>query len=856
MTIRKRAGILLAALLLAGTCLTAALPIRSDAYASAAQPAAGSFSDGETQGEAVLSAENAALFLPESYEQYLELNAPRDVAVSQNYIAVADGTTLYLYKRGEKSAYRSYTANDIIPKIQFAGERLYFTVRGTSNSFWYYDCALGEATRVDNLNCSTFLIVENTLYTAVIGGEMTLARRSLDRLEEKGEHLGTLKTGTEPWLAWADNTLYCVVDGIIYCPDEEGHFNEATGYYISDYQQSSGISSVCSDGAYLYFSSPAGFFRRGTAPEDEPVLLSSARELCGVTALTRQDGTFWCVSGTSVHEIAVSESAAAFTDYEIAAASDSPNRISQAADTVRAGELLVIADSGNNRVNVYHFGTGEFTALPCEGSPSHVATDGSLIACSVGEQVYLCDFAAGERSFTSAQLAGTDVAGLCVLYGKTYYVKGNGTRGVVDGASVETQTRPTGLAADLYGNLYVSYSEGTAKRFTEEDFLTAGHAGEDTAVAVPANALSLRADFEGNLYYLSDGTLYRNGERFASFSGSFVYAQGAQEPLSFALGFEDDAVYFNFGNYLVVNDVSTQEAEGPLAGIPTLNEIEEDGARETVFSFHAAEGILCDVAAGSVGISTDLAAFRAETGAYFPYRGYARTQDVLRGILLASTSEEAGGYSLLLFAEQDGSYTARLYRSSCVIPAEQTWREEEAQRWITNAVGASYAPCMETALSALTLERGTQVTLLGHFTAPDRDYALIEYVDGTRGTQRGWVPSVYLSALSPVPAEGESYTIGYLKANKEGTLFTAADGSEQLVTERVQVRLYDNGDGTYTARLAEDTSFAAVVSAGMIDKDNAEALRIALIVILSVLALVILGTYLFLLPWEKYKKKK
>ena len=72
----------------------------------------------------------------------------------------------------------------------------------------------------------------------------------------------------------------------------------------------------------------------------------------------------------------------------------------------------------------------------------------------------------------------------------------------------------------------------------------------------------------------------------------------------------------------------------------------------------------------------------------------------------------------------------------------------------------------------------------------------------------------------------------------------------------MQVRLYDNGDGTYTARLADDVAYSAVVTEDMIDKDNAEVLRIALIVILSVLALVIVGVYLFLLPWEKYRKKR
>ena len=86
-------------------------------------------------------------------------------------------------------------------------------------------------------------------------------------------------------------------------------------------------------------------------------------------------------------------------------------------------------------------------------------------------------------------------------------------------------------------------------------------------------------------------------------------------------------------------------------------------------------------------------------------------------------------------------------------------------------------------------------------------------------------------------------------------MFTNAAGEECVITERVQVRLYDNGDGTYTARLSDDVSYSAVISSDMIDDGNAEVIRIALIVILTVLALVILGVYIFLLPWEKYRKK-
>ncbi len=192
--------------------------------------------------------------------------------------------------------------------------------------------------------------------------------------------------------------------------------------------------------------------------------------------------------------------------------------------------------------------------------------------------------------------------------------------------------------------------------------------------------------------------------------------------------------------------------------------------------------------------------------------------------------------------------------------AQEALREESGTRWISNDVDACFAPCLESALSADVLPRGQAVTVKGYFTSPDREYALVEYeqsADGAaRTTGRGWVPASYLSEVSPSLTAGEQYTFAYLKSNEEGVTFTAADGSEQTVTERVQVQLFDNGDGTYTARLAGDPAYSAVVTEEMLDRDNAEVLRISLIIILTVLALVILGVYIFLLPWEKYKKRR
>ena len=860
MTIRKIAGCALAALFLLGTAGDA-LP--QTTISSSAEDAAQT---------ALLTTDNASLFLPESYEQYLELDSPTDVAFSQGYIAIADGGTMYVYDRSGQTGWRMFSAGESsrITKIQFSGNTLYYSARNATggNSFWYYDCSDADAQPESTaFNCSTFLIVEDTLYTVSISGNLAFASRSLSALDSATD-LGELTSTTEPFLAYANDRLYCIINDRIYEPNANGQFNDISTdgiadspfYYISDNaQQANNVTSACSNGADLFFSSSAGLFRRGTGAEGAVTELSGTNgpaDMRSLSAMSFYNGSLYCISGTSIHEISVTDSSAAFTDFEIASSSDSANRLSGAADMARAGNLLVMADTGNSRVSVYNFSTGDYATIPCEGTPSLVATDGEIIAYASGTQVYTCDYAAGETVFTSAALTGTEVRGIAVSYGETYYVKSNGTRGTVGSSYVETSTSPTGLACDLYGNLFVSYENGSVRSFTEEEFTTSS-TGTDTGITVATDATSLRADFEGNLYYLSGGSLYKNGTLFAQIDGSdFVYTSSATAPLSFALGFEDDAVYFNFGNYLVASHASTEEEAGPLAGIPTLGEIAESGAREAAFSLHEGTGLTVTVAARAVGIDTDLTAFRDSDSAFFPYSGYSRATQERQGLLLAATPDEAGGYSLVLFAEEDGSYTARLYRSEVLTAASDIWQEESGTRWLTNSVGAYYAPCLESALSDETLPRGTQAEVLGYFTAPDREYALIEYESTARERVRGWVPASYLSSVSTVPASGEDYTLAYLKASEDGTVFTGEDGSQRTVTERVQVRLYDNGDGTYTARLADDMAYSATVTDDMIDRDNAEALRIALIVILSVLALVIVGVYIFLLPWEKYRKNR
>ena len=64
-------------------------------------------------------AEKDRLVSPISYEQYLPLNEPSDVAVCEDYTAIADGNSIYVYERADNE-YRtvSFPAS-LITKIQF-----------------------------------------------------------------------------------------------------------------------------------------------------------------------------------------------------------------------------------------------------------------------------------------------------------------------------------------------------------------------------------------------------------------------------------------------------------------------------------------------------------------------------------------------------------------------------------------------------------------------------------------------------------------------------------------------------------------------------------------------------------------
>lgn len=853
MLTQKIAGICLSALVLAGICAGAAAPLSARA-------------DGEPLPEepeqTVLSTENAELFLPDTYEQYLPLKSPSYMAMNDSYIAVADGQTLYLFDKGE-ARYFAYEApikeEDKITKVQFSDNgRLFFSAGGL---FFEYSFETGEATELVAATCSTFLVVRESLYTVRMSeGTVTLVHFPLSDISRDRESRIKLGDSTiTPRLTYQDDQLFIIGGNSfistydITTPDKAEWLKRVSIDNTYGDAQITGFQFACAYGDYLYYTvngeaqSVNGLYRTDFTGNAELLIKGN-----GFSAINSYDGNLYCIRGSSVLGLTVTENDVTYSGYEIAASSASVNRLSGATDTVRAGNLLVTADSANSRVSVYDFSKQSYTVIDCDFTPLHVATDGSTVAVASETGIYV-SYPDEKGNFTaelteasvSTGISGTTVRGLTCIFGNVYYVLNSDLFGVVGGENIRSARlgeSVTGITSDLYGSIYVSTASGNVYSYSEADFLENDKAGKKLPYRFPEEHRSLRADFEGNLYCIVGDDLYKNGEIFATVSRGFVYERSQSASLcSFALGFEDNAVYFLFGDFAVKTKENALD-------IPTLDKIAVQGAADTCFSDHEPTDLLIDVPEHVIGIQTNLAGLKlSETGAYFPYETYFRTGAEERGVLLASTDR----YALVLLEageKPNRGYKAALFRSEALRSVTEVYEEAEGSGYLSSAVSSYYVPALCTDLASVRLSRGALVSVHGILHAPNRDYARISYQTEERAEAYGYIPASFLTEINPLSPPATSFTAGYVKKNGDGILFTADDGQTVTLTERTRAKLYADGDG-YLAHVEIDgKTYKAHVLKDEVDWGSSDALRISLIIILTVLALVIIGAYVYLMP--------
>ena len=514
----------------------------------------------------LLTGANAALVLPSSYEQYLALKTPSDVAFSEKHIAIADGKTLYLYDRAARRYSELEMENEhTLTKIGFAGDRLFLSDNSADgNSFYEYNFTSKELQK-QSFNCTTFCIDGGKLYTATVSNnQMSVGAHNINDLAGRTEDLGVIYVSKVPSLTVLGNTLYCAVDDRVYYPNPTtAQFGSDSFYLSSDNpNNATQVKSVCAHNGGLYYTAIDGLRISDVNNHTSTLLLGGT----GFGALTSYDGALYAVRGTSVHRIDF-EGGAHLSDYEIAAASDSEGRLSRATDSVRAGDLLVTADAGNQRISVSVLAEddaghciGTCSILPCRDendcpyTPEHIATDGCIIAVSSDDaRIYLYHFGY-EEYFACHDLAGDPAIDLACVNGSCYFITAS-TCGKAEEDCITfryTTDSPKALAADANGILYVVNTDGNIYSYTEDEFISPNDTvGTKQDTTLCGDISSLQIDGNRNLYYIRQNALWKNDTQLAEFGNiSFVHDDD-NSPVAFVWDFEENELFLLYESYIV-----------------------------------------------------------------------------------------------------------------------------------------------------------------------------------------------------------------------------------------------------------------------------------------------------------------
>ncbi|MBQ5929258.1 MAG: hypothetical protein IIX02_00530, partial [Clostridia bacterium] len=431
-----------------------------------------------TQKSASAETQTAAqtkLLLPTSYEQYLDLTAPTDAAICEDYTAIADGNVIYVYDRKD-GAYREYTHSvntdplkNNVTKLQFdqAGN-LYF-LDATYLYILDPDTLELPTPTVQNTSfpCTAFYLHKDMLYYTNVKPSHTQISK-LDITSgidvSKAETVINELRG-KPTITIYEDELYYTEDNTI----SKFNFDTNSIAPVAWLSQSKVLTSIqIVDGILCYTDSDKNFLTYdlleiSTSTVAEPLLKTAGK----FSALTVYNGSVYAVDGNSIREFnAVNHS---FTDYEIGNKSASAHRIDSATEVYLAGNLLLIADNGNKRISVLDTKTGEFLA-PIQNTltAKYLVADGNTVLVANQDQAILYSMQTETYGETLAKFDDFigNIIGSASVYGSYYLALDNychyhifadetGKWSCAETRRAATRT-PSLLTADAYGNLYLA----------------------------------------------------------------------------------------------------------------------------------------------------------------------------------------------------------------------------------------------------------------------------------------------------------------------------------------------------------------------------------------------------------------
>lgn len=769
----------------------------------------------ETDGTSART-ESLELFLPSSPEQFLPLNSPNDVAISDDYIAVADGNKIYVYDRAAQT-YSTFTgtAGLTYSSLCFYDTYLFFVPSGSETYITYFDCAaieggaIGEESTQQlkdsssaSIPCSSFILNGRALYYATItSNTVSIFCRDLDpetlTAGERGDDLApSNNANTAPYFTVYSGQVYFSLntgEASIYSVDNSLATPRYTTYF-------SVYSFAISDSTCYYSSIDNNhYFYMATGSDgDKQLMDSDGSAISGVSAIEAYDGDLYLVTGASVKEYAPTSSA--YTGWEIAQYSAGRRRLGAGADALSLqGSHLTVADPANRRVLLYNTDSEAYSSV----SVSELGSD--FFVCAGAENFLVCNSSVVRLYGYDGQMVTTapqedafdgDILDCAYSYGAYYLLTNTGktyriANGTLDSAHGELPSSATAVTADIEGNLWVfSPTSNAMTCYTAEQFMGAEAIGEEQkaiSFTQGETIADVLIDYAGNAYALTaDSVLCKStdsaenpiSETPLGLSSFVSYADDAQA-VAFAFGFETGDAYILTDSGFIVKW---------SYGIESLDNIAADGAYDALTGAAASDaysGVLVTVSQDAVAVLLDESAFSADMQT-LPTDGYARAGSLsdsansgkpitgVRAFDILGVGTVVALYEYVPGQTEAGSdyvptqrnYTLCLVLEGGLQSVEQDsyYTAETSVGYTTNAVGLYNLPLMRTGSAAYRLElpKGTQVTVLGRISCAasaeggwglDADHCFVSCtVDGQ--TVYGFLPAPYVSAAPPAGTAG------------------------------------------------------------------------------------------------------
>ncbi|MBO7297561.1 MAG: hypothetical protein J6U60_00780, partial [Clostridia bacterium] len=473
------------------------------------------------------------LLIPSTYKQYLALDAPKDIAVSENFTAIADGNILYLYDETEE-IYRKYThdkhgvdsSKNVITQIQFdQSGNLYFTDDFTSDNLYVLNPkTLAPPTRIDEVACRAFALYGESLYFTNSQG--TLYYAALNDTANAQDVITNVSAfclqGDELYLVRSEFYLHKLHSPTNKLPESEVQSTSVTTLYGS-------VKSLQVKNNTIAYTTVAGDFY--AHPISLGVLSNEhiVHDANGYANINSFGDYIYAVKNQTVRQF--NPESKAFTSFEICAKSTQANRLSGATDILQAGEKLYIADNGNHRISVYNTKTNAFeTSFHTHLPPSFMSLDGDclLVANEQTAALYSLRSDTFGTLIASAENFASPIKGVAAVYGN-YYIACEGYAytltkdGVCEGKE-KTAFYPELFTSDIYGNLY-TLQNGGILRFTESQFLSPDESGDRLCTCSVSGVKKLAVDYKRDIYALTDTAVHKLGESVVQtdFSSPIVY---------------------------------------------------------------------------------------------------------------------------------------------------------------------------------------------------------------------------------------------------------------------------------------------------------------------------------------------